>query len=89
MLIDKDDLLDKDSFNDFNVSDQERLVIAAIGESGEGKSAFLNLVFFNIILIIANFFFFFVIAVVLVVIIIIIFGIIIIIRCPLVPFAGK
>ena len=44
MLIDKDDLLDEDSFNDFNVSDQERLVIAAIGESGEGKSALLNLV---------------------------------------------
>ena len=59
-----DDLLDEYSFNDFNVSDQERLVIAAIGESGEGKSAFLNLVFFNIILIITNFFFF-VIAVVL------------------------
>ena len=89
MLIDKDDLPDEDSFNDFNVSDQERLVIAAIGESGEGKSAFLNLVFFNIILIITNFFFFFVIAVVLVVIIIINIS-----RSPgiasyLVPFAGK
>ena len=89
-MIDKDDLLDKDGFNDFNVSEQERLVIAAIGESGEGKSAFLNLVFFNIILIITNFFFFFfVIAVVLVVIIIINIS-----RSPgiasyLVPFAGK
>ena len=89
MLIDKDDLLDEDGFNDFNVSGQERLVIAAIGESGEGKSAFLNLVFFNIILIITNFFFFFVIAVVLVVIIIINIS-----RSPgiasyLVSFAGK
>ena len=83
-----DDPPDEDSFNDFNVSDhQERLVIAAIGESGEGKSAFLNLVFFNII---TNFFFFFfVIAVVLVVIIIINIS-----RSPgiasyLVSFAGK
>ena len=46
--VDDDNDADDDNDDD-NINDQERLVIAAIGESGEGKSAFLNLVFFTII----------------------------------------
>ena len=54
MLVDDHDHVDDDDDDhvvdvDDDDDDQERLVIAAIGESGEGKSAFLNLVFFIMI----------------------------------------
>ena len=57
MLVDDHDHVDDDDDDhvddvDDDDDDQERLVIAAIGESGEGKSAFLNLVFFIMISII-------------------------------------